>query len=73
MHLELELLARAGMTHRDVLRAATSVPADVFGLRDRGRIAPGQRADLLLVAGDPLEDVTATREVRGVWRKGVRL
>jgi imidazolonepropionase-like amidohydrolase len=73
MHLELELLARAGMTHRDVLRAATSGPAGVFGLRDRGRIAPGQRADLLLVAGDPLEDVTATREVRGVWRKGVRL
>jgi imidazolonepropionase-like amidohydrolase len=73
MHLELELLARAGMTPRDVLRAATSVPADVFGLPDRGRIAPGQRADLLLVAGDPLDDVTATRDVRGVWRSGQRL
>ncbi|MFC5137036.1 amidohydrolase family protein [Actinomycetospora rhizophila] len=73
MHLELELLARAGMTPRQVLRAATSVPADVFGLADRGRIAPGQRADLLLVAGDPLADVTATRDVRGVWRSGVRL
>jgi imidazolonepropionase-like amidohydrolase len=73
MHLELELLARAGMTPRAVLRAATSVPAAVFGLADRGRIAPGQRADLLLVAGDPLADVTATRDVRGVWRSGVRL
>lgn len=73
LHLELELLVRAGMTARDVLRAATSVPADVFGLADRGRIAPGRRADLLLVAGDPLEDVTATRDVRGVWRAGVRL
>jgi len=73
MHLELELLARAGMSPRAVLRAATSVPADVFGLADRGRIAPGQRADLLLVAGDPLADVTATRDVRGVWRSGVRL
>ncbi|MEJ2862796.1 amidohydrolase family protein [Actinomycetospora flava] len=73
MHLELELLARAGMSPRAVLQAATSVPADVFGLADRGRIAPGRRADLLLVAGDPLADVTATRDVRGVWRSGVRL
>ncbi|GAA4932830.1 imidazolonepropionase-like amidohydrolase [Actinomycetospora succinea] len=72
MHLELDLLARAGMSPRQVLRAATSVPADVFGLADRGRIAPGQRADLLLVAGDPLTDVTATRDVRAVWRSGVR-
>ena len=73
MHLELELLARAGLTPRDVLRAATSLPAAVFGLTDRGRIAPGKRADLLLVEGDPLTDVTATRDVRAVWRAGVRL
>ena len=73
MHLELELLAQAGLTPRHVLRAATSLPADVFGLADRGRIAPGKRADLLLVEGDPLSDVTATRDVRGVWRAGVRL
>ncbi|GLZ45903.1 amidohydrolase [Actinomycetospora sp. NBRC 106375] len=73
MHLELELLVRAGMATRNVLRAATATPADVFGLGDRGRIAVGQRADLLLVAGDPLADITATREVRGVWRSGVRL
>ncbi|GAA4884723.1 amidohydrolase family protein [Actinomycetospora straminea] len=73
MHLELALLADAGLTPRDVLRAATSVPADVFGLPDRGRITPGRRADLVLVAGDPLTDVTATRDVRGVWRAGVRL
>ncbi|MEJ2888815.1 amidohydrolase family protein [Actinomycetospora aeridis] len=73
MHLELELLVRAGLSPRAVLRSATSLPAGVFGLADRGRIAPGQRADLLLVAGDPLTDITATRDVRGVWRSGVRL
>jgi len=71
MHLELELLVRGGLSPRDALRAATSVPADVFDLPDRGRIAPGARADLLLVAGDPLTDVTATRDVLGVWRAGV--
>jgi imidazolonepropionase-like amidohydrolase len=73
MHLELALLVEAGMTPTAALVAATSVPARVFGLHDRGRIAPGLRADLLLVDGDPLTDVTATRGVRGVWRTGVRL
>ena len=71
MHLELELLVRAGMTPADALTAATSRAADVFSLRDRGRVAPGQRADLLLVDGDPLSDVTATRNLRTVWRAGV--
>ncbi|MDL5159533.1 amidohydrolase family protein [Actinomycetospora termitidis] len=71
MHLELELLVRAGMTPADALAAATSRAADVFSLHDRGRIAPGLRADLLLVDGDPLADVTATRDLRTVWRRGV--
>lgn len=57
----------------EVLAAATSVPARHFGLTDRGRIAPGLRADLLLVDGDPTRDITATRSVAGVWRRGVRL
>ena len=73
MHLELELLVRAGMTPATALHAATAGPADAFGLADRGRIAEGARADLLLVGGDPLTDITATREVRRVWRAGVPL
>ncbi|MCD2187982.1 amidohydrolase family protein [Actinomycetospora soli] len=71
MHLELELLVRAGMSPADALAAATSRAADVFALTDRGRVAPGRRADLLLVDGDPLTDVTATRSLRTVWRRGV--
>ncbi len=73
MHRELALLVRAGLTPADALAAATSVPAGVFGLRDRGRIAPGLRADLLLVRGDPARDVTATRDIVGVWKLGRRL
>src|SRR6266851_10121450 len=37
---------------------------------DRGRIAPGLRADLLLVEGDPGSDILATRHIRGVWKRG---
>jgi imidazolonepropionase-like amidohydrolase len=71
LHLELELLTRCGMSPTDVLAAATSRAADAFALHDRGRIAAGRRADLLLVDGDPTADVTATRTLRTLWRAGV--
>lgn len=48
------------------------MPARCFDLHDRGRIAPGLRADLLLVADDPTTDITATRRIRGIWRNGIR-
>ncbi|NNC28407.1 amidohydrolase family protein [Longimicrobium terrae] len=71
LHRELELLVAAGLTPVEALRAATSVPATAFRLADRGRIAPGMRADLLLVDGDPTRDITATRAISGVWKGGV--
>ncbi|KAB8145606.1 amidohydrolase family protein [Chloroflexia bacterium SDU3-3] len=72
VHHELQLLVRAGLTPVEALRAATSAPARRFGLADRGRIAPGLRADLLLVEGDPSSDISATLSIRAVWRRGVR-
>lgn len=71
IHRELELLVEAGLSPVQALAAATSVPAAAFGLADRGRIAPGLRADLLLVAGDPTADVTATRGIVHLWKGGV--
>ena len=71
MHRELELLVQAGLTPTEALAAATSAPARAFRLADRGRIAPGLRADLLLVDGDPTRDITATRGIAGVWKGGV--
>ncbi len=70
LHHELELLVRAGLTPTQALRAATAAPARRFGLADRGRIAPGQRADLLLVAGDPSTDIRATRAIQRIWKNG---
>lgn len=70
MHGELELLVRAGLTPGEALAAATSVPARRFKLADRGRIAAGQRADLLLVDGDPTRDILATRAIVTVWKNG---
>ncbi len=71
VHDELALLVEAGLSPADALAAATSRAAAVFGLDDRGVIAPGRRADLLLIAKDPLVDITATRDVVGVWKRGV--
>ncbi len=70
IHRELELLVAAGLSPAEALAAATSVPASTFGLADRGRIAPGARADLVLVDGDPTTDIKATRRIAGVWKKG---
>jgi imidazolonepropionase-like amidohydrolase len=70
LHHELELMVRAGMSPADVLRSATVAPATVFGLTDRGAIAPGLRADLLLVDGDPTVAIEATRRIQGVWCAG---
>lgn len=71
LHRELVLLTEAGFGNEEALAAATSVPAHRFGLTGRGRIAPGLRADLLLVRGDPPTDITATSSIAGVWRRGV--
>ena len=70
LHHELEMLVQAGLSPLQALRAATSAPARRFGLSDRGRIAPGQRADLLLVTGDPTADIRATRAIERIWKNG---
>lgn len=70
-HGELALLVAAGLTPAQALTAATAAPADAFGLHDRGRVAAGLRADLLLVEGNPLTDITAVRDIAGLWRRGV--
>jgi imidazolonepropionase-like amidohydrolase len=73
LHGEMELLVRAGMTPLEVLTSATSLPADVFGLGGMGRVKPGGRADLVLVEGDPLTDIKATRFIAAVWKDGARI
>ncbi|MEO8449158.1 MAG: amidohydrolase family protein [Gemmatimonadota bacterium] len=72
LHQELELLVKAGLTPTQALHAATAGPAQAYRLADRGRIAAGLRADLLLVEGDPSTDITTTRRIVGVWKAGKR-
>lgn len=73
LHQELEFLVQAGFSPAEALSAATALPAEVFGLGDRGRIAKGLRADLLLVEGNPLSNIKETRRIAGIWKGGVAL
>ncbi len=73
LHRELELLVASGLTAAEALTAATATPAEKFGLTDRGTIAVGKRADLVLVKGDPTADITATRDIVAIWKQGTRV
>ncbi len=69
---EMELMVEYGMKPLDVLKAATSVNADVFEYADKfGRIKTGLFADLVAVEGDPSKDIKAVRKVIFVIKDGV--
>ncbi|HZK77511.1 MAG TPA: amidohydrolase family protein [Gemmatimonadaceae bacterium] len=70
--LELELLAEYGMPPAEVLRTATSTTAKVLGMDSMiGKVAPGLRADLVAVAGDPTSNISTIRQIRFVMKDGV--
>lgn len=70
---ELELLVLAGLTPAQALRAATRDAAEHLARRDLGRLEPGAKADLLLVAGNPLQDITAIHDIVAVFQGGQRV
>ncbi len=71
LHRELELYVQAGLSPMAAIQAATSVPARVMGLHKQvGTIEPGKRADLVIVAGDPIADIRNIRKVTKVVARG---
>jgi imidazolonepropionase-like amidohydrolase len=71
LHHELELYARAGIPPSEVLRMATWTPALVMGVdKDRGVIAPGKLADMILVDGDPTKNIRDTSKITTVIKGG---
>jgi len=71
LHHELELYARAGIAPAEVLRMATWTPALVMGVdKDRGVIAPGKLADMILVDGDPTKNIRDINNITTVIKGG---
>lgn len=71
LHAELEIYARAGIPNAEVLRLATLTPSQVMGVdKDRGVIAAGKLADMVLIDGDPLQDMRDIRNVDIVLKGG---
>ena len=71
LHHELELYVRAGIPASEVLRMATLTPTLVMGVnKDRGVIAPGKFADMVLIDGDPTQNIRDISNVKTVIKGG---
>jgi imidazolonepropionase-like amidohydrolase len=71
LHHELELYVRAGIPAAEVLRMATLTPALVMGVnKDRGVIAAGKLADMVLIDGDPIQDIRDLNKIKTVIKGG---
>jgi imidazolonepropionase-like amidohydrolase len=71
LHRELASYVGAGLTPYQALETATRNPAEFLGALDEwGTIEPGKRADLVLLNGNPLDDITATQRIEGVMLGG---
>ena len=71
LHDELALLAQAGLPPMDILRTATTNPAEYLAqLNDLGGISKGKRADLLLLNSNPLDDIRHTTDIAAVIISG---
>lgn len=69
---EIELLGAAGLSPAEALAAATRTPARMLGLdHEIGTVEVGKRADLVVVAGDPLRNLRALRKIRWTVQDGV--
>lgn len=71
MHVEMEALVDAGLTPMQAIQSSTKWAADLLHKeQDLGTVAPGRIADLILIDGDPLVDIRATRKIRAVIMDG---
>jgi len=68
---ELKRMTSAGLTNYEVLKAATSVNAEIIGMSDRiGSISKGRIADLVAVEGNPLIDIDVMKNIKMIFKEG---
>jgi len=70
---ELESMNQAGMTPMQVIVSATSRAAEYLKLDKMGVLAAGKEADFLVLEANPLDDITNTQRISGIYIKGIRI
>jgi len=74
VHREMELMVEAGLSPLQVITSSTRNAAEILGQNYKtGTIARGKLADILIVKGNPLEDISATQDIFMVIKDGVVL
>jgi imidazolonepropionase-like amidohydrolase len=69
-HIEMSMMADAGLTPQQILLSATKNPAEYLGLKDVGTLVPGHWADFLVLDADPLSDIKNVRKINAVFIAG---
>ena len=72
-HHELGRYVELGLTPAQAIVTATSRAAELLGITDVGTLAPGKRADFLVLNANPLENISNTRQIANVYLRGARL
>ena len=72
-HRELALTVQAGLTPLETIHIATQNAADLLNLSDRGVLAPGKRADVLVVSGNPAANIENADKIIETWENGVAI
>ena len=72
-HLEMDLMAQAGLTPTQILVSATGNAARCLGLDDLGTLEPGKWADFVVLTEDPLVDIENVHKIDSVWIAGNRV
>jgi imidazolonepropionase-like amidohydrolase len=69
-HIEMSMMADAGLTPQQILLSATKNPAEYLGLKDVGTLAPGHWADFVVLDADPLTNIENVRKINAVFIGG---
>ena len=73
-HRELQLMVQAGLTPMDAIVGATGNAAKLLGdIKNRGTLAPGKRADFLILSANPLDDIRNTTHLVAIYHGGKRI
>jgi imidazolonepropionase-like amidohydrolase len=72
-HAEMADMVSAGMTPAEVIVAATAHSADLLQLTDTGTVETGKNADFIVLAANPLDDITNTRQIAAVYLRGIKV